>query len=226
MINILGLNVHLYGLIVGVAIWIALEISKKTATEKNIPEVIVEKTFVWVVVMGIIGARAYHVADLWNEYYLFHPERIFYLWEGGLGIWGAVLGGMVGIFLAQKFSGVKRKFLDLTDIGVIGLPLAQAVGRLGNLVNGELFGRLGEPLFAFEGGLNLVLFMILWKTRHYKRSGGLTAIYLIGYGIIRLILENLREPAVIWKIAGVPTASIFGLTAIALGLLIISRRQS
>lgn len=224
MINVLGLNFHLYGLILGVAMLAALEISKQVAKVKGVSEKEIEKLFILTVTMGVVGARLYHVADWWQRYYYFHPEKVFFLWEGGLGIWGAVIGGSLGLWLCKNFFRIKVKFLDLSDIAVSGLPVAQAIGRLGNMVNGELYGASGEPLFAYEGALNLILFAILWKNRKTKRRGALTGIYLIGYGVIRALLENLREEAVIWRIAGVPVAVIFSLIAIALGAFILLQK--
>ncbi|KKT37185.1 MAG: Prolipoprotein diacylglyceryl transferase [Candidatus Collierbacteria bacterium GW2011_GWC1_45_47] len=226
MINILGINFHLYGLILGAAIILALEISSRVARKKNIDPKIVERFFIWTVVFGIIGARLYHVVDFWEKYYSLYPIRVLYLWEGGLAIWGAVTGGILGLWIAWSLSKIKNKFLELTDIGVSGLPLAQAVGRLGNWVNGELYGKNGEPLFAYEGILNVILFWILWKIGHKKKPGLLTGVYLMGYGSIRMFLENLREESAIWRIGGLPTAVIISGMAILLGVYLILRKRS
>ena len=226
MINILGINFHLYGLILGAAIILALEISSRVARKKNIDPKIVERFFIWTVVFGIIGARLYHVVDFWEKYYSLYPIRVLYLWEGGLAIWGAVAGGILGLWIAWSLSKIKNKFLELTDIGVSGLPLAQAVGRLGNWVNGELYGKNGEPLFAYEGILNVILFWILWKIGHKNKPGLLTGVYLMGYGSIRMFLENLREESAIWRIGGLPTAAIISGMAILLGVYLILRKRS
>ena len=92
----------------------------------------------------------------------------------------------------------------------------------------ELWGKNGEPLFAYEGLLNLVLFGVLWKVSTKKhKSGTLSGIYLIGYGVIRTLLENLRPDGTIWKLGGVPMAIIFSAVAILVGgYLIFRKRQS
>ena len=131
-----------------------------------------------------------------------------------------------GLWIFLKFYKEKVSLLDLTDLGVMGLPAAQALGRLGNWVNGELYGRNGEPLFAYEGVLNLILFGILWKIGLKKKPGALTGAYLIGYGVIRMVLENLREEEVIWRLGNVPTAVIFSLVAIIIGAGLIWRKRS
>jgi phosphatidylglycerol:prolipoprotein diacylglycerol transferase len=118
----------------------------------------------------------------------------------------------------------KSKFVDYLDNLIVGVPLAQAIGRVGNYVNGELIGKNGEPLFAYEGILNLTLFVVLWKTSLKKNNRGiLSGIYLIGYGVIRILLENLRPENEIWKLGGVPMAIIFGLIAISTGGYLIFR---
>ncbi len=226
MINILGINFHLYGLILGAAMILAYEISSRAARVKKISEEIVGRAFFWTILFGLIGARLYHVVDLWGDYYSVYPERIFYLWEGGLAIWGAVAGGIFGLWIFLKFYKEKVSLLELTDLGVLGLPAAQALGRLGNWVNGELYGRNGEPLFVYEGVLNLILFGILWKIGLKKKPGALTGAYLIGYGVIRMVLENLREEEVIWRLGNVPTAVIFSLVAIIIGAGLIWRKRS
>ncbi len=224
MIDLGGVTFHLYGLLIGIGVWLALEIAiatQKTDRAKRL----VEASFPWVLIGGIIGARAYHVIDYWGRYYSSNPIKIFYFWEGGLGIWGAIIGGILAAYVYTRIK--KEKFISLTDSLVVGVPLAQAVGRLGNWVNGELVGKNGEPLFAYEAALNTLLFFVLWRVAKNKtRSGHLTGIYLVGYGLIRIILEDLRPNEIIWKYAGIPVAIIFGVVAVATGLAIIFRRRS
>jgi phosphatidylglycerol---prolipoprotein diacylglyceryl transferase len=218
MFEMLGINFHWYGLLIGIGAWLAVEIAIKN--RGALPVAVLEKAIGWTILAGIIGARAYHVADFWNEYYSNHLINVLYLWEGGLGIWGAVGGGMVGLFLFCYFR--KGKFLKFLDVIVLGVPLAQAIGRVGNFVNGELYGKNGEPLFAYEGVLNVILFLILWRFSKRKWvSGQISGIYLLGYGVIRILLENLRSEGIIWKIGGVPMAVICGVAAILVGSYLI-----
>src|SRR3989339_1233857 len=179
MIDVFGFHIYLYGLIIGFSIVLAWEISRRAARKKGVDEKTIENAFYWTVGVGIVGARVYHVIDLW-EYYSVQPEKIMYLWNGGLAIWGAITGGFVGLWISWRLSKRRFRFVELTDVGVLGLPLAQAVGRLGNWVNGELYGKNGEPLFACEALLNLSLFVILLTLRKKKTfSGKLLGVYLI-----------------------------------------------
>lgn len=243
MVELLGVKLHLYGLLIGIGVFTAWEIVKIYGT---VEERILAKLAPWLVFFGIVGARAYHVVDLWG-YYSNNLKEIFYVWNGGLGIWGALLGG--GIFLNIYAYFNKLNFLKLIDSIVIGVPFGQAIGRLGNYVNGELYGKNGEPLFAWEGGLNVLLGMFLiyisgcscGDTRNKLLKSGMTlptatllggragligGVYLIGYGLIRIFLENFRPDSVIWRIGGIPTAIIFGVAAVVLGSILIVKKTS
>jgi len=219
MFNLFGLNVHLYGLLIGIGIWLAFEIAifrKKNDQDKNI----IEDVLWWAVIGGAIGARIYHVVDYWQRYYRHDLIKILYVWEGGLGIWGALAGGMIAIYLCCLRN--KQDFVSTLDSLIVGVPLAQAIGRLGNFVNGELYGKNGEPLFAYEAVLNLVLFWIMWSISNKEmRSGTLTGWYLVGYGLIRVLLEGMRSEEIIWKVFGIPTAIIFGLVAVVVGVSLV-----
>lgn len=231
MINIFGIQLHIYGLLIGLGVWVAWEISLKVATKKGIPGNIIDSTAWWMIAGGIIGARVYHVIDLWQRYYSYQPIKVFYLWEGGLAIWGAIIGGVLGVALHQIINNKLYKLnriniLDIVDCVVVGLPLAQAIGRLGNWVNGELPGKNGEPLFAYEAILNVLLFILLWKLSNKKRNlGFLTGVYLIGYGSIRMVLENFRPDTIIWKIWNIPVAVMFGALAVITGIFLIKQKK-
>lgn len=220
MIELWGLKIHGYGLMIGLGIWFAWEVALRYGKAK---EKIIEQVAFGTIFWGIVGARAYHVVDLW-EYYSTDLVKIFYLWNGGLGIWGAILGGLTYLFYFSQKN--KISFYELSDSVVLGLPLAQAVGRVGNFINKELYGKNGEPLFAWEGGLNILLFVFLfWLNKRSKNFGVITGNYLIGYGIIRIFLENFRSEEIIWKAGGVPVAIWFGVLAIGVGLYTILTKK-
>jgi phosphatidylglycerol:prolipoprotein diacylglycerol transferase len=221
MFNLFGITFHIYGVILGLGVWVGLE-TALLARPKMKKEI--EEAFVWALGIGIVGARLYHVVDFWGRYYRDNFWKILAVWEGGLGIWGAIVGAGLGIVLYSLLR--KKKVWGLLEAYAIGAPIAQAIGRLGNFVNGELYGKNGEPLFAYEAGLNLFLFALLWKIHKNKRfAGKLFGIYLIGYGVIRILLERLRPDEVIWTIGGFPTAIIFGVVAVIFGFLINRRRS-
>ena len=222
-----GLSFHPYGLFIGLGILAAFEASVRLSKVRGIDRKLIESLFWWVIICGIFGARLYHVIDKWNTIYSISPKSVLYIWNGGLGIWGAIIGGVVGL-LGYWVIKLRRKisFLYLMDVAVIGVPLGQAIGRWGNFFNNEIVGRSGEPLFLYESLLNLLLFGILIIIGRMGRIGLITGTYLVGYGLIRFALEPLRPDIIVWKIAGIPTAMIFSALAIAFGILIILKNRS
>jgi phosphatidylglycerol:prolipoprotein diacylglycerol transferase len=205
MFEILGITLHWYGLLIGLGVWLAIEIALKK--KGDIDTRVLEKAMWWAVLAGVIGARAYHVVDFWSRYYSTNIYKILFFWEGGLGIWGAIGGGLLGLFIFCYFN--KLKYWKTVDSLIVGVPLAQAVGRVGNYINGELVGKNGEPLFVYEGVLSLLLFGLLWKvSQKQTRIGLLSGLYFVGYGLIRVLLENLRPEETVWKIGSVPVAIV------------------
>lgn len=207
---------------IGLGIWLAWEVALRYGKVK---EKIIERVAIGTIFWGVVGARAYHVVDIW-EYYSSDLIKIFYLWNGGLGIWGAILGGLAYLIYFSRKN--KVNFYSLSDSVVLGLPMAQAVGRVGNFINGELYGKNGEPLFAWEGGLNILLFGVLIYfsrlPRLARNDGIITGAYLIGYGLIRMHLENFRSNDIIWRAGGVPVAVWFGLVSLLIGSILIIKK--
>jgi phosphatidylglycerol:prolipoprotein diacylglycerol transferase len=177
-------------------------------------------------IWGTVGARLWHIftpplssaqLGLTTGHYLTHPLDVLAIWIGGLGFPGALIGGTLGLFFfCRKYELSLREW---TDILAPGLALGQAVGRLGNYFNQELYGlpahlpwqifispehRLAgyesvdfyHPLFAYETILSLSnLFILLWVLRRFRerlRPGDLFLIYLFNFGLIRFSLEFLR----------------------------------
>src|SRR5690349_8180464 len=105
---------------------------------------------VWAVPFGIVGARLYHLATSPQDYFGAggDPVRALYIWEGGLGIWGAVLGGAVGAWLGARQLGLTLGLV--ADALAPGLAVAQAVGRLGNWFNNELYGKVTTLPWGLE----------------------------------------------------------------------------
>lgn len=163
------------------------------------------EALLWIFVPAVLGARIWHVI---TDFDLYQDNLIesLYVWNGGLGIFGAILGGVMGAYLfSMKDKTDLQKGLALL---AVFLPLGQVIGRFGNFANRELYGSvtnlpwglyLGEsgsyvhPTFAYEQVGNLLLFYILY---FYYRKCGLKAqlipLYLIGYSIVRFITDFYR----------------------------------
>lgn len=132
--------IRAYALCIVAGIVIACIISDRRMRSRGAPPWAVLDIAVWAVPFGIVGARIYHVLSSPQAYFGAggDPVKALYIWEGGLGIWGAVAGGAVGAWLACRQLGMPFTFV--ADCIAVGLPLAQAVGRLGNWFNNELYG--------------------------------------------------------------------------------------
>jgi prolipoprotein diacylglyceryl transferase len=169
----------------------------------------------------VVGARLYHVATNPELYFApgRDPLRALYIWHGGLGIWGGVAGGALGVFVYARRNDIP--FRDLADALAPCLPLAQAIGRFGNWFNQELFGRPTDlpwgleispqnrpesykssptfhPTFLYEATWDLALVgVLIWAERRFRLTGGrLFALYVMGYTAGRAWIESLRvDPA-------------------------------
>lgn len=225
-----------YGLFVALAIAVGVWLASREAERKGIPAHQVESVVLWALAGGIVGARALHVIDRW-DLYAPDPLAVVAVWNGGLAILGAVLGGtLAGVVVAWRRDLPIRALADAAAPGVI---LAQAIGRVGCLFTGDAVGRattgfgvtylhpgamvpqLGvayEPLFLYEMGLALVIFALLWSLRSRLRVGGqLFATYLALYALGKFALSFLRTET-IW-VAGLQEAQLLSVVALLVAAL-------
>lgn len=162
----------------------------------------------------ILGGRVGYILFYNFSYYLHHPLEIFYIWDGGMSFHGGLIGVLVASYLLARNKDFR--FFDVTDFYAPLVPIGLAAGRIGNFINGELFGRVTNSpigmifpnggdlprypseLFEFLGE-GIFLFICLWiysrKPRPRMRVSGL---FLILYGLIRFGLEFFREPDIQW----------------------------
>ncbi|AGL15599.1 prolipoprotein diacylglyceryl transferase [Actinoplanes sp. N902-109] len=140
--HVLGIPVRAYALCIVAGIVVAVLIMEHRLRRRGVAPWASLDMAVWAVPFGIVGARIYHVITSPSEYFGAdgHPLRIFQIWEGGLGIWGAVAGGALGAWFAARQLGLPLSVF--ADALAPGLPVAQAVGRFGNWFNNELYGKV------------------------------------------------------------------------------------
>ena len=247
--NVFGLSFHPYGLIIGLGFLAGGYASSWLAKRRGVNPDLIWDGLWWVLIPALIGARLYHVFDLWSEIYAADPLSILFIWNGGLGIFGGIIGGFLGIWMYYKLKIVNCKlkipaksFLDLV---MFGLPLGQAIGRVGNFINQEVYGlptalpwgiyikpenRLPEfqninlyhPLFAYEAILNLLGFAVMltaekknWQLKHYYLP-----FYLIWYGAVRFGLEFLRPRAWVWGVFRLDVAQIVSIMMVISGIIL------
>lgn len=165
------------------------------------------------VVGVIIGGRLGYCLFYKPTYYLSHPLEVFAVWEGGMSFHGGLLG-VIGALLWFAYSR-KRSWLQVADFVAPCVPTGLAAGRLGNFINGELWGRFSSPdlpwgmVFPQSGSMmarhpsqiyqflleGLLLFVLLWLyARKERKPGQVAAAFMVGYGLFRFIAEYFREP--------------------------------
>ncbi len=189
-----------YGTTIAVAVLVGAYVASLEAKRRGQNSQIVWEALPWVLVFGLIGARAYHVLSWW-DFYRQNLQQILFLWNGGLGIFGGIFGGLVGFFVWKK-KGVKGlkgiKTGEMLDIAAPGIAIGQAIGRFANFFSQELYGwptkmpwgiyirpenrfpglenfSYFQPLFLYEALWCLLGFVILTGAtgwRGYKREEG------------------------------------------------------
>jgi prolipoprotein diacylglyceryl transferase len=218
-IKIGGLELRAYGLAIALGVIAAVWIARRRWAARGGDPDDISRIALWAVLAGLIGARLYHVLtdlDRFEGRWL----HVFAVWEGGLGIPGGLIAGVgTGAFIAHRRG---LPVAQLLDVVAPALPVAQAIGRLGNWFNQELFGRPTDlpwgleidpahrpagylnvatfhPTFLYEALWNLALAggLVLWERHHpNSRPGRLFAYYVAGYAVGRAWVEALRiDPA-------------------------------
>lgn len=209
--------IRAYALFILAGILIAWYMGDKRYQRRGGPENVSEDIGIWMVLAGIVGARIYHVITSPTAYFGDHGDwtKIFRIWEGGLGIWGAVLFGALAAWLMLRRYNLR--FGAFADAFIPGVMLAQAIGRMGNYFNQELFGAPTDvpwaleiddahlpagfpsgttfhPTFLYEMLWCIAGFMfLLWAERKFSLHGGqVLALYIIVYTLGRVWIEYLR----------------------------------
>jgi len=226
------LYIHYYGIILMVATIAGSWLASREAKTRGLDPEIVWDGLVWVLIGGLIGARLWHILTppaamveqgITTAFYLTHWLDALAVWQGGLGIPGAVIGGVVALYFFSRRR--KLNFILWLDIAAPGLALGQVIGRWGNFVNQELYGaptnlpwaihidpqfRLPgyqdqatyHPLFLYESLWSLAnLTILLVLSRRFPerlRSGDIFLTYLVVYPLGRFLLEFLRlDPSLV-----------------------------
>lgn len=136
-ISIGGFQIHYYGLMYAIAFIVGIQLAKKMAKERGFDPNEIENYAFIAIISGLLGGRLYYVLFQW-DYYLANPREILAVWNGGMAIHGGIIGGIIGTVLYGKFKKINP--LTLGDYAAAPFLLGQAIGRIGNLMNGEVHG--------------------------------------------------------------------------------------
>jgi len=241
ILNIGHFALRWYSLILLIAIGVGIWLTAREAERRGFKKDDIYDAAVWIVIGGLIGARLFHVLDHWSHEYALNPIRAFYIWEGGLAIWGAILGGLIAAALLSWKRG--WRFPKLLDAAAPGLVLAQAIGRIACVITGDAMGRptngpfgfaytspnamvpqLGvyyTPMPVYELVINLGIFIILWQLRkHNWPDGRLFLIYLVLYSLERFFLAFTSPYCII--AFGLTQSQIFAVFGLAVGLALLA----
>ncbi len=236
------IQIYWYSIFIFLGLLIASIIIFKEARKRNIDEDFLINLIFNTIIIGLIGARVYYV--LFNiPYYASNPIEILAVWNGGLAIHGGIFAAVTFILIYCKKKNVNS--LQLLDIIVVGLIIAQAIGRWGNFFNSEAYGQvttyaelkaqqiptfiingmyiLGEyrqPTFFYESTWCFAGFLAMLIIRKYKylKRGQLTGFYLFWYGLGRLLIEGLRTDSLM--LGPIKIAQVVSLVFIIMGIVL------
>ena len=209
------LNIHLYGIAIGLGLILAVIYACRRSKEFGLKEDDILDGVLWITPFAIICARIYYVAFSWKDY-ADNPLSVFAIWEGGIAIYGSVIGAVIGVIVLCKVK--KLKIATVLDITLLGFFIGQILGRWGNFFNREAFGaatdsffRMGlyntvtgsweyyHPTFLYESVWNLVGFILLhFLSKRRKYDGQIALGYCAWYGLGRCFIEGLRVDSLYW----------------------------
>ncbi len=233
-----------YGLLITGALLLGITLAQNLGQRRGIDPERIGDLAIWLVIGALPGARLYYVLFEWDRY-ADRPLSALAIWQGGIAIHGAILGGMIATLLfARRY---RLSFWQLADVVAPALILGQAIGRWGNFFNSEAFGRPTDlpwrvfippaqrppglvdvayyhPTFLYEslwnlGVLGLVLWLFFWGLRHPRRlkPGTIFLVYFAAYSLGRLWIEGLRLDSLM--LGPLKIAQIVSLGGIALGMI-------
>ena len=213
------LTFHYYGLIIAIGMLIAAAYCWKRASQFGVKADDLTDGILWIVPVAIFCARLYYVAFKWEDY-ADDPISILYIWNGGLAIYGGIIGAVICAIIHCKVK--KIKFSAMMDVVVLGLLIGQMIGRWGNFMNREAFGdetefflRMGlmknadgtassvmhyfHPTFLYESAWNFAGFILLhFLSKRRQYDGQIALGYVAWYGLGRAMIEGLRTDSLWW----------------------------
>jgi phosphatidylglycerol---prolipoprotein diacylglyceryl transferase len=237
------ITIRWYGLLIASAVLIGVSLSQYLAKRRNVNPDLLSDLSIWLVIGAIPAARLYYVLFEWSEY-AEHPDRIIKIWQGGIAIHGAIIGGTIAALIFAKLKQIS--FWQLADLVTPSLILGQAIGRWGNFFNSEAFGRptnlpwklfipperrplefatneYFHPTFLYESLWNLMVFALVMtlffralQGKPRLKVGTLFLTYLPTYSLGRFWIEGFRTDSLMF--GPLRMAQVVSLTGIVLGL--------
>jgi phosphatidylglycerol:prolipoprotein diacylglycerol transferase len=211
------MEIHWYGLLIAVGLLLAVVYACRRCKTFGLRDSDLIDGVLCIVPFAVICARAYYCIFQW-EAYVDDPISVLYIWQGGLAIYGGVIGAAIGIVVFARIKRDKVKLTAVLDITAIGFLIGQSIGRWGNFINREAFGaettsflRMGllnkitgevkyyHPTFLYESVWNACGFVLLhFLSKKRKYDGQIALGYVAWYGLGRAMIEGLRTDSLYW----------------------------
>ncbi|ADH98609.1 prolipoprotein diacylglyceryl transferase [Salisediminibacterium selenitireducens] len=236
------ITIQWYGLLIGLGALIGYFIANSEAKKRGYPDDLIADLLLWMLPMGIIGARIYYVIFRWEQF-ADNPVSVLFIWEGGIAIHGGLIAGTItGLVFAKKKG---YSFWRLADVVAPSVLLAQAIGRWGNFMNQEVYGHevsrqflenmmlpefiinqmyingaYYQPTFLYESIWNLLgVALLLYLRQVNLRQGEIFMAFAIWYSVGRFVIEYMRTDQLLFF--GIPTAMLLS-AALVIGALAIA----
>lgn len=232
--TVFGWDIHWYGIIIATGLVIAVLVANNLAKMEGLGKDVITDVVIYSLPVSVICARAYYVIFNFSSYKN-NLWDIFKIWNGGIAIYGAIIGAVATAYIYCRLT--ETDFKKVADVGAIGLLIGQTVGRWGNFVNGEAYGSAtslpwrmdiyGEamgvhPTFLYESLWNLITLAILLVFFKKKRfDGEIFLSYITAYGIGRFMIEGLRADSLM--LGPVRVSQVVALVCVAVGLFLMIR---
>lgn len=243
LVDLGPITIRWYGLLIASAVMIGITLSQYLAKRRHVDPDLLGDLVIWLIIGAIPAARLYYVIFEWSRYAQ-NPERIIAIWEGGIAIHGAIIGGTIATLIFARLKHIS--FWQLADLVAPSLILGQAIGRWGNFFNSEAFGdptnlpwklyippenrplqfanfEYFHPTFLYESLWNLMVFSLLLtlffrglQGKPRLKTGTLFLVYLVAYSLGRVWIEGLRTDSLM--LGPLRMAQVVSLGGIGLGL--------
>lgn len=233
--SIFGIDIMWYAILITTGIILGLYFVSKLATYKNLDKEMPSDLLLWVLVPAILGARLYYVIFSW-DYYSKNPSEIIMIRNGGLAIYGGLLTAFLITYIYSKKKNIP--FLTILDIFAPGIALGQAIGRWGNFINKEAYGRATDlpwaiiidgqkvhPTFLYESLGDFIIFIVLYNLckKNCNEEGTIISLYFILYGILRFFVEGLRTDSLYFLCMRV--SQLVSLVLVVIGVVICIKNK-
>ena len=237
-------TIYYYGVIIALGLVLAVIYGMRRCKQFGIKQDDILDGVLWIVPFAVICARAYYCIFEWENRFAADPISVFYIRDGGLAIYGGVIGALIGVMVFCKFK--KIKLPALLDLVALGFLIGQSIGRWGNFMNREAYGeqtdfflRMGlivngeqgyyHPTFLYESVWNAVGFALLhFLSQKRKYDGQIALGYVAWYGLGRAFIEGLRTDSLYWGPFRVSQllAAVSCVAAVAVLLLMTLRKHN